>query len=339
VGAKLEDPGVMDAGSAYVFTRSGSNWSQQAKLVASDAGFDHELGSSIALDGDVLVTGSIREGTGGTDAGAAYVYKRTGSSWSQAQKLFASDAAAGDLFGNDVAISGTALLVGAFHADDLGTHTGAAYLYSFDGGSWNEIAKLVGSDSVVDDWVGQSVSIDAERALVGAQQHMDRGAAYVFAFDEPFSSFCFGDGSGTACPCGNESAPGAGQGCANSTGMGAKLAASGSNSVGADDLGFTAQNLLPGQPALLFVGQNAVAGGAGAPFGDGLRCAGQNVVRLGVKTPGGAGSASWGPGLGGVGGWGAGDTRYFQCWYRNPVGSPCGALFNLSQGVGTTFAN
>jgi hypothetical protein len=62
-------------------------------------------------------------------------------------------------------------------------------------------------------------------------------------------------------------------------------------------------------------------------------------VRLGVRVPDAQGSASWGPGLTAAGGWASGDTRYFQCWYRDPSGSPCGALFNLTHGVETTFAD
>jgi hypothetical protein len=151
------------------------------------------------------------------------------------------------------------------------------------------------------------------------------------------TEFCPGDGSGTACPCGNESAPGAGQGCMNGTGQGAVLTAAGSNSAGADDLLFTGSNLLPAQPALLFAGLNAVAGGSGVTFGDGLRCAGGSVVRLGVKIPNGSGQANWGPGLGATGGWGSGDIRRFQGWYRNPGTSPCGFNFNLSNGYEVNF--
>ena len=68
-------------------------------------------------------------------------------------------------------------------------------------------------------------------------------------------------------------------------------------------------------------------GGQGIPFGDGLRCAGAGVVRLGVAHPDGLGEASWGPGLRSAGGWSAGDVRRFQVWYRDPSGSPCGFGF------------
>jgi len=148
------------------------------------------------------------------------------------------------------------------------------------------------------------------------------------------SPFCFGDATGTGCPCGNTG--GAGEGCANSGGTGGLVSASGSAGVAADDLAFAASALLPSQPALLFAGQNAINGGNGVPFGDGLRCAGQSVVRLGIDTPGANGDAGWGPGLGATGGWAAGETRYFQVWYRDP-GGPCGSGFNLTNGVGVTF--
>lgn len=149
------------------------------------------------------------------------------------------------------------------------------------------------------------------------------------------TSYCWGDGSSTACPCGN---PGAsGEGCANSTGAGGMLGSTGSGSVSVDDLRFDAAQLLPSQPALLFSGQNAVGGGSGVIFGDGLRCAGQNVVRLGVQTPDAQGQATWGPGLASSGGWIAGDKRFLQVWYRDPLGSPCGSNFNLSNGLEVDF--
>ena len=158
----------------------------------------------------------------------------------------------------------------------------------------------------------------------------------IFAPGGNGTPFCFGDGTGAACPCGNTG--GAGEGCANSSGSGATVVDTGSFSVSDDDLGFEASGLLPNQPALLFSGDDAIAGGNGIAFGDGLRCAGTNVKRLGTVTPDGNGDASWGPGLAATGGWGSGDTRRFQVWYRNPTGGPCGTGFNLSQGVEVTFA-
>ena len=141
--------------------------------------------------------------------------------------------------------------------------------------------------------------------------------------------------SGAACPCGNGA--GSDEGCANSGGAGATLVASGWVSVSSDDLAFEAANLVAGQAALLFVGQNALAGGDGISFGDGLRCAGGAVIRLGTQSADAGGVASYGPGLAALGAWTAGDARYFQVWYRDPVGGPCGAGFNLSAGVEARF--
>jgi hypothetical protein len=151
-------------------------------------------------------------------------------------------------------------------------------------------------------------------------------------------SNCWGDGSGTACPCGNTGTKG--RGCANSTGMGGLLEPTGSNTISGNDLALHGSSLLPGQPALLFVGNDllpAASPGDGIAFGDGLRCAGNNVRRLGVMVPTALGQTTWGPGLNAAGGWGAGDTRHLQGWYRNPTG-PCGSGFNLTNAISVTFA-
>ncbi len=159
---------------------------------------------------------------------------------------------------------------------------------------------------------------------------------YVIEYDTlTGTSYCAGDGSATNCPCGNFGTNG--EGCANSTGAGALLVGMGSQNALVDDLQFLLSNALPGQPALLFSGINAVNGGQGVLFGDGLRCAGGSVKRLGVQVPDAGGSAHWGPALAPLGEWGAGDVRYFQGWYRDPNGSSCGSNFNLSNGVEISF--
>jgi hypothetical protein len=147
-------------------------------------------------------------------------------------------------------------------------------------------------------------------------------------------AFCAGTGAHSACPCGNEASEG---GCANSTGAGAVLLCTGTSSASADDLVAGVTGVPGGQPVLLFSGENAVEGGSGAAFGDGLRCVGGDVRRLGVGIADGAGRAFWGPDLGGAGGWERGDVRRLQAWYRDPAGSPCGGGFNLSNGLEVRF--
>jgi len=138
------------------------------------------------------------------------------------------------------------------------------------------------------------------------------------------TAYCFGDGSGAACPCGNSSA--APRGCANSTGLGADLVASGSTSLAAADLAFTSTSLPATTTGLLFTGTTQVSAGSGVPFVDGLRCAGGTVTRMGASTAVG-GVAQWGPGL--PVGLAVPATRHFQVWYRNITG-PCGAGSNLT---------
>jgi hypothetical protein len=145
------------------------------------------------------------------------------------------------------------------------------------------------------------------------------------------SSYCFGDGSGTMCPCGNGAS--AGEGCANGTGSGAILSASGTTSVGAGDLVLSGSQLIASQPGLYFQGNNAVNGGSGVTFGDGLRCAGGNVVRLQVKVADSSGASSTTIDIGSAGGVSAGETKRYQLWYRDPQTSMCGTTFNLTSGI------
>ena len=148
------------------------------------------------------------------------------------------------------------------------------------------------------------------------------------------TAYCFGDGSGTPCPCNNDSS---GQvGCKNSTGTGASIDAFGSASLSANDLSLTAAGMPAHVSVFLFQGTVQTNGGAGAMLGDGLLCTGGALKRYPVHAADGAGSATWGPGLAAFGGWTAGATFDFQAWYRNN-GGPCGSGFNLSSARSITF--
>lgn len=149
------------------------------------------------------------------------------------------------------------------------------------------------------------------------------------------TSLCFGDGSGAACPCLNPGNPG--QGCANGTGSGATLAVSGSTSLSAADLSLVASGLVPGNAGLFFQGSAQLNAGLGTPFGDGLFCAGGTIVRLEARVANGSGVAGTTLDIGALGGVGAGDVRYYQIWYRDPVGTPCGSGQNLSQALALTW--
>jgi hypothetical protein len=193
VGANLDDTAGGDEGSAYVFVRSGTSWTEQQKLTASDgAAFDH-FGVSVSLsgDGNTALVGAVFDDTAaGADTGSAYVFTRTGTSWTEQQKLTAGDGRDSDLFGISVSLSGdgNTALVGAY-ADDIGTNenAGSAYVFTRSGTSWTEQQKLTAGDGAFNDTFGISVSLsgDGNTALVGAYfddtaAGADAGSAYVF---------------------------------------------------------------------------------------------------------------------------------------------------------------
>jgi hypothetical protein len=153
------------------------------------------------------------------------------------------------------------------------------------------------------------------------------------------SPICFGDGSGTACPCGNNSAVGAEEGCLNSFAQGGKLVASGSSSVSADTLALQGSQM-PNSSALYFQGTSTISGGAGVVFGDGLRCAGGSVTRLGTKANSGGASqypAAGDPAVSVRGNCAPGDVRTYQVWYRNAAVFCTAATFNLTNGLTITW--
>ena len=129
-GATGDDDKGSSSGSAYVFTRSGTTWTLQAKLKASDGAAGDLLGDKVAISGDTAVVGArFDDNDAGTDSGSAYVFTRSGTTWTEQAKLTASDAAAGDDFGFSVAISGGTAVVGAQFHDDAGTDSGSAYVF------------------------------------------------------------------------------------------------------------------------------------------------------------------------------------------------------------------
>jgi hypothetical protein len=163
------------AGAAYVFTRSGSVWSQTATLTAASGAAGDFLGISVALSGDTAVVAARGRYS---STGAAYVFTRSGSTWSQTATLTASSAAAGDYFGCSVAASGDTAVVGAFGRDGS---TGAACVFTRSGSTWSQTATLTASSAAAGDYFGSSVALLGDTAIAGAiGRNVDTGAAYVF---------------------------------------------------------------------------------------------------------------------------------------------------------------
>lgn len=170
--------GAEESGSAYIFARNGSTWSQEAELIPSDGEKDQLFGWSVSLTGDRVLVGA----PGATGImGAAYLFAFDGATWTQQTKLTPSDGEENDQFGDSVSLLGDHALVGAWGAAD---NKGAAYLFTLDGTTWTQQAKLVASDGATGDEFGTSVSLSAGRALVGARNNVGMGylsgAAYIF---------------------------------------------------------------------------------------------------------------------------------------------------------------
>jgi len=181
-----------DAGAVYVFTRSGSTWSQQAYIKASNPGPQDFFGESLALDGDTLVVGATGEDSSATgtdgdqnadsalESGAAYVFSRSGNTWTQSSYVKALNTGAGDLFGTSVAVYQNTVAVGAPGEDSNATgvngdqsnnssiDSGAAYAYRRTGSTWTPQAYLKASNTEAGDNFGDHVAIAGNKVVVGA---------------------------------------------------------------------------------------------------------------------------------------------------------------------------
>ena len=112
VGSPFNDDGGKDVGSAYIFFRNGTTWKEQVKLIAGDAEEGDQLGSAIAISGDYAIVGSPSDNDAGSKSGSAYIFFRSGNTWTEQAKLTAGNAAEKDNFGSAVTISGKTALVG-----------------------------------------------------------------------------------------------------------------------------------------------------------------------------------------------------------------------------------
>ncbi len=182
VGAHGDHHNDLRPGSAYVFVRNGTTWTQQAKLTPSDGATEDFFGYSVDISGDTAIIAAPYD----DDKGSAYVFVRNGTTWTQQAKLMASDGAAGDTFGNNAVVSGDTVILGARRDDDNGSDSGSAYVFVRNGTTWTPQAKLMASDGAADDWFG-SVAISGDTAVIGAtgddDNGLNSGSAYVFMWD------------------------------------------------------------------------------------------------------------------------------------------------------------
>ena len=193
VNGNQSNNSASSAGAAYVFTRSGTTWSQQAYLKASNAEANDEFGGAVTISGDTVVVGADSESSRATGingnqntndafrAGAAYAFVRNGTTWSQQAYIKASNTGSSDHFGRSISMEGDTLVVGAVEEDSNasgvnGTGTdpnslfnaGAAYVYLRSGGVWSQQAYLKASNPGSNDLFGTSVAVSGDNIIVGA---------------------------------------------------------------------------------------------------------------------------------------------------------------------------
>ncbi|MEI7656794.1 MAG: FG-GAP repeat protein [Phycisphaerae bacterium] len=188
VGANTDDVGSnADQGSAYVFVRSGTTWTQQSQLTATGGAAGDQFGVSVGISGSTIVVGASLDDVGAnTDQGSAYVFARSGTTWTQQAQLNGTGGAASDLFGISVAISADSIVVGAT-GDDVGTNSnqGSAFIFVRAGTGWSQQAQLNAIGGVGSDSFGVAVALSGETVIIGASgddvaSNTDQGSAYVF---------------------------------------------------------------------------------------------------------------------------------------------------------------
>jgi hypothetical protein len=192
VGAMGDSTGGVIAGAAYVYVRDGHTWSLQQKLIAGDAADFAQFGMSVDINGDTVVIGAFGDDDSGYATGAAYVYHRDGVTWTEQQKLKASDEAAESSFGQSVSISGQTIAVGSPSQSSEASGSGAVYVFVNNGGTWEEQQKIKANVTSENQQLGFSVAISGDTIVatapgevVGAPSHdaqnvRSHGAAYIF---------------------------------------------------------------------------------------------------------------------------------------------------------------
>ena len=181
ISATGDDDNGYNSGSAYIFSRSGTIWTEQAKLLASDGATENSFSCSVSISGDYAVIGAMGNDENGTHAGAAYIFHRSGTIWSQQAKLLASDGVAHDVFGKSVSIFGDYAIISAGSVDS----NGFCYIFKRSDTGWSQQAKLLASDGASQDLFGYSVSINDDYAVIGACGDDDNGSysgsTYIFS--------------------------------------------------------------------------------------------------------------------------------------------------------------
>jgi hypothetical protein len=183
----LTDDGMRHQGAAYVFQKGDDGlWVQAEELTASDFGPEAQFGNAVALSGDTALIGAYNSTIDGNlYQGAAYVFTRDGTQWTETRKLVADDGIGGDDFGNAVALDGNRALIGAEYGGGAVAQSGAVYEFESAAGEWTQTAKLSANDGAFFDTFGYAIALAGDTAMVTAPyaqvgDNSGQGAVYVF---------------------------------------------------------------------------------------------------------------------------------------------------------------
>ncbi|MBN2011567.1 T9SS type A sorting domain-containing protein [candidate division KSB1 bacterium] len=176
VGSCWDDDLGENSGSVYIYKRSGSTWSMQKKITASDGGVDNRFGNKVAISGNYVIIGAFSDSDFGTRSGSAYIFERSGTDWIQRTVLHANDGAANDWFGISVSIDGDYAAVGSrFNDNANGADAGAVYIFKRSGTDWLQQKKIIANDGVAED-LFHVTALKGDYLAVGAYQEDDKGS-------------------------------------------------------------------------------------------------------------------------------------------------------------------
>ena len=184
VGANGDDDNGLNSGSAYVFQKNDSGLWVEKKLTADDGAAGDLFGHSVAISGDVIVIGAIKDDDNGFDSGSVYVFHRSTSGLWDQTKLVAKDGASFDYFGISIDTYGGKVVIGAHAEDGNGEASGSAYIFQKnEKGLWNQ-TKLIAKDGSANDIFGLNIAVSYGTVVIGARNDDDlgsnSGSAYIY---------------------------------------------------------------------------------------------------------------------------------------------------------------
>jgi hypothetical protein len=328
------------ANANHIARWNGSNWSSLGTgidgTVFALAGFDDGAGPALYAAGEFSNAGGVS---------ARRIAKWSGNAWSSLGTGLTGVAPGPADLGWSLAVfdsgSGSELYAGGGFTDAGGIF--AAHVARWNGSAWSALSsgtdERVWALTVFQDGTNNAPDLYAGGEFIQAGGAVSPRLAEWLGCTTPGVGFCFGDGTGAACPCDPGQAGSPGSGCRSSIGTGGLLDGTGHASVTSDTVTLVASQLLPSTVGLFFQGTMPQASGVGSAFGDGLLCVNGSVRRLGIRHAT-SGMMSLGFGIPGdppISIAGAipalGATRHYQLRYRDPPAYCTPSTFNLTNGL------